>query len=411
MAASRTSSTSSPSAAQGGFGLLDLEIESAEAISSSELDQLRASGAALIVSVHDFAATGDLREMLARIARLQPDLAKIIPTAQSLSDNLAVFHLLQHHHGDLPIVTMGMGEQGLISRVLGPRFGSAFTFASTARGEESAPGQVTARTLLDLYRLDHITTETSVYGVAGTHVQSSLSPIMHNAAFAQQAIDAVYLPLQTTAISDLVRLVRELPLNGLSVTMPFKQQILPFLDRIDPLAARIGAVNTVHRTPDGKLHGSNTDVAGITAPLEQRLSLRGARVLLLGAGGELHAPAAFALCDKGAHVSILNRTSQTAHALAAECGATVFERTKLTQERFDVLVNATPLGMSGFSQGAPMFPEELRASFVFDLVYNPLDTPLLALARPARDSNNHRLGDVHRAGREAVRTMDRNRSA
>lgn len=367
-------------AAQAGFPLLDLEIESAEAISADELNQLRSSAANLIISYHDFAATGDLDSVLDRMRSLDPDLMKIVPTAQSLADNLALFQTLKRAGSGERILAMCMGERGLVSRVLGPRFGSAFTFASTAEGEASAPGQLTARTLLDLYRLDQIDQTTRIYGVAGSHVRSSLSPLMHNTAFRSQGVNAVYLPLQVDAVDDLVRLTRELPLDGLSVTMPYKQQILPYLDGCDALSRRIGAVNTVLRTRDGTLHGSNTDVAGVTDPLEQRLSLRGARVLLLGAGGAARA-AAFGLVDKGATVAILNRTHEPARKLASECGATVLDRNELARERFDVLVNATPLGMSGFSDALPLRPEELRTNLVFDLVYNPLETPLLRLAR------------------------------
>ncbi len=367
-------------AAQAGCHLLDLEIESAEALAPAELDRLRALDCSLILSFHDFAATRDLDATLARLTLLRPDLAKIVPTAQSLTDNLSLFGSIEHVDCKLPVVAMCMGEQGLVSRVLGPRSGSAFTFASTARGEESAPGQITARTLLELYRLPEIDAETRIYGVAGTHVRSSLSPVMHNAAFAREAINAVYLPLQTTEIADLLRLTAELPISGLSVTMPFKQQILPFLDQVDPVAARVGAVNTVHRLADGKLHGSNTDVVGITGPLERRLSLERSRILLLGAGGAARA-AAFGLRDKGAEVAILNRSPEAAQALATQTGSTVIRRDHLGSEHFDVIVNATPIGMKAFASESPLTAEELRADLIFDLVYNPIETPLLALAR------------------------------
>lgn len=367
-------------AAERGFQLLDLEIESAEAITADERNRLRSADANLIVSYHDFTGTGDLDQVLDRMRSLAPDLSKIVPTAQSLADNLALSHLLKRAGNDELLIAMCMGERGLPSRILGPRSGSAFTFASTAEGEESAPGQLTVRTLHDLYRMETIDTATRIYGVAGSHVRSSLSPLMHNTAFRTEAINSVYLPLQVDAVDDLVRLTHELPLNGLSVTMPYKQQILPYLEEQDELSKRIGAVNTVTRTPGGKLRGVNTDVAGVTDPLEQRLPLRGARVLLLGAGGAARA-AAFGLVDKGAQVAILNRTPEAAQILAKQSGATVFRRDDLATEHFDVLVNATPLGMTGFSDIPPLHAEELRADLVFDLVYNPLETPLLRLAR------------------------------
>ena len=367
-------------AAESGFSLVDLEIESAEQMSSEQLASLRVTGLALIVSYHDFQGTSDLAAVAVRIARFHPEFSKIVPTAQSLSDNLRLFRELKRAGQNGEVIGMAMGERGLISRVLGPRFGSWFTFASTAVGEESAPGQVTARALLDLYRLDQISAKTGLYGVAGSHVRSSLSPLMHNTAFRCRAIDAVYLPLHVDTVDDLLRVVRELPIEGLSVTMPYKQQVLPHLESVDTLSKRIGAVNTVLRASDGKLRGFNTDVAGVTDPLEQRLQLRGARVLLLGAGGAARA-AAFGVADKGATVAIWNRTPETAQMLAEQVGATVLRRDRLRHEHFDVLINATPMGMTGYSDSPPLLPEEMRADLVFDLVYNPLETPLLRLAR------------------------------
>lgn len=367
-------------AASSGFPLADLEIESAEQMLPQQIADLRATGVALIVSYHDFHATGDLEAVTVRIARFQPEFAKIVPTAQTLADNLSLFRLLARSGQSQPIVGITMGEYGQISRVLGPHFGSAFTFASTAQGEESAPGQLTARTLLDLYRVNQIDPATKMYGVAGSHVHSSLSPLMHNTAFRCQEVNAVYLPLQVDAVDDLLTLVRELPIDGLSVTMPYKQQIMPHLDRVDALSRRIGAVNTVLRMADGTLHGFNTDVAGITDPLERRLRLKGARVLLLGAGGAARA-AAFGLVDKGAKVAIVNRRHEAAQTLAEQAGATVLRREELAREHFDALVHATPLGMTGYSDAAPLSPEEMRADLVFDLVYNPIETPLLRMAR------------------------------
>ena len=367
-------------AASAGFPLADLEIESAEQMSPQQLADLRATGLSLIVSYHDFHATGDLDSIVARIARFKPDLSKIVATAQTLGDNLPLLRLLAREAHRQPTVGIAMGEHGILSRVLGPRFGSAFTFASTADGNASAPGQITARALLDLYRVNEIDAATKVYGVAGTHVRSSLSPLMHNTAFRSRALNAVYLPLQVDAIDDLMTLVRELPLDGLSVTMPYKQQILPHLDSIDALSRRIGAVNTVQRAADGTLHGVNTDVAGVVDPLERRLPLKGARVLLLGAGGVARA-AAFGLVDRGAEVAILNRTPEAAQTLAQQAGATVLRRDDLIHEHFDVLVHATPLGMTGFSDTPALRCEELQANVVFDLVYNPMETPLLRVAR------------------------------
>jgi 3-dehydroquinate dehydratase / shikimate dehydrogenase len=273
-----------------------------------------------------------------------------------------------------------MGEQGIISRILGPRSGSSFTFASVAVGEETAPGQISARTLLDLYRIDQLDLATKVYGVAGNPVANSLSPAMLNAAFRRERVNSVYLPLQTSGMNDLRTLIREVPIAGLSVTMPFKQEILKHLQKTDPLSAKIGACNTIIRSQDGKLYGFNTDVAAVVRPLEKRLALKGAKILVIGAGGAARA-AVFGLQEKGAEIHILNRTLVKAQKLAREAKAKSVKRELMAKSSFDVIINATPVGMRGAKAQSALEPNEINARLVFDLVYNPIDTPLIKSAR------------------------------
>jgi 3-dehydroquinate dehydratase/shikimate dehydrogenase len=193
-------------------------------------------------------------------------------------------------------------------------------------------------------------------------------------------VNAVYLALQATKINDLLKLVHDIPIQGLSVTMPLKQEILPHLEKTDPLSAKIGACNTVLRAQDGKLYGFNTDVAGITGPLEKRISLRDAKILVLGAGGAARA-AVFGLRDKGAEVFILNRTAETAQKLARQASAKTIKKEALAKTTFDAIVNATPIGMAGIKGQQILEAKDLNTKLVFDLVYNPLETPLLRLAR------------------------------
>ena len=369
-------------AARAGFALVDLSLESAEELGAEALAQLRSAGATVQLSFHDFTRTGDLNAVLARMHAFRPDLYKVVPTATCLDDSLQLLDVLRTASITLgaPIVAMAMGEAGLLTRVLGPRDGSAFTFAAATEAEATAPGQLTARTLTDLYRIGHLGPDTRVYGVAGDPIHSSLSPLMLNTAFGTTSTNAVYLPLRTGNPEELLRVIHALPLAGCSVTMPLKQTILPLLDEVDPLAARIGAVNTIQRTSGGHLRGFNTDAAGIVAPLESRRTLRGAKVLVLGAGGAARA-AVFGCLDRGAHVFLWNRTAARAQALAAESGAVVLAHEAFATEDFDILINATPAGMRSNGQALPLKEHELRAQLVFDLVYNPLETPLLALAR------------------------------
>ena len=368
-------------AAAAGFQIADLELESAEHLKKSDIQHFRESGIALIVSYHDFNATKDLEGIYDRIVPFAPDFIKIVPTAKTLSDNVTLMHFLEKMDDHTNIIGICMGDAGIISRVLGVRAGSAFTFAAATPGEETGPGQIAARTLIETYRIDQVDAATKVYGVAGNPIRSSLSPIMMNTAFRRETVNAVYLALQATKLTDLLKLVHEIPIQGLSVTMPLKQEIMAHLEHTDPLSAKIGACNTVLRQ-EGKLYGFNTDVAGITGPLEKRLSLRGAKVLVLGAGGAARA-AVFGIHDKGAEVFILNRTPETAQKLARQAGAKTIKKEALAKTNFDVIINATPVGMAGNKATHLIEPGDLNTRLVFDLVYNPLETPLLRMARQA----------------------------
>jgi 3-dehydroquinate dehydratase/shikimate dehydrogenase len=368
-------------AAASGFHIADLELETAEAIKRAGVQKLRETGIALIVSHHDFTATKDLEGIFHRIAVFAPDFVKIVPTAKALVDNVTLIRFLEKMTDHSNIIGTCMGDAGIVSRVLGLRAGSAFTFASATPGEETGPGQIAARTLIETYRIEEVDNATKVYGVAGNPIRSSLSPIMMNTAFRRETVNAVYLALQTSKVTDLLKLVQEIPVQGVSITMPLKQDILPYLEQTDPLSAKIGAVNTI-RLLDGKLYGFNTDVAGILTPLEKRLSLRGAKALVLGAGGAARA-AVFALRDRGAEVYILNRTPETAQKLARQAGAKTIKKEAVAKTPFDVILNATPIGMAGNKAPQILEAKDLNTKLVFDLVYNPLETPLIRMARQA----------------------------
>jgi 3-dehydroquinate dehydratase/shikimate dehydrogenase len=176
-----------------------------------------------------------------------------------------------------------------------------------------------------------------------------------------------------------MKCAREIPIHGMSVTMPYKQSIIDELDNCEPLCQKVGACNTVIRSQDGKLYGFNTDVAGVVRPLEQRLHLAGTKVLVIGAGGAGRA-AVFGLRERGANVFILNRTPQTAQKLAREAGAKAIKRDDLKKLSFDVIINATPVGMG--NGGKSIIDErEMNARVAFDLVYNPIETKFLQMAK------------------------------
>jgi 3-dehydroquinate dehydratase / shikimate dehydrogenase len=376
-------------AAEAGCQIVDLEVESAEEAKRPVLarfrEALRTAGAALLISFHDFTKTKGLEHAAERIEAFAPDFVKVVSTARSLADNLAMLKLIEERSLSAQVVGIAMGEEGLVSRVLGPRAGAAFTFASFSDGAKTAPGQISARTLRELYRIDQLDRATQLFGVAGNPIAHSLSPLMHNTAFRKENVNAVLLPLKVRALADLLTLVRELPLTGVAVTMPFKQEILPHLANpvskgFVPLTHRIGACNTLRIAADGKIVGFNTDVDGVVRPLEKRLKLKGARIAVLGAGGAARA-AVFGLVEQGAEVFVVNRTHEKAVALARQAKAKALKHELFAKSKFDVLINSTPCGMAGSKQALPIKENELNASLVFDMVYNPLDTPLLKLAR------------------------------
>ncbi len=371
-----------------GVTLVDVELETLDAASPERLERFGAAIARhstrLLVSAHDFEQTGDLAETLARLRRLgaaaRPAVYKVVSTARGLADNVRMLQFVEAAAREVPLVGICMGEAGLASRVLALRAGALFTFASAAGSAGTAPGQVSAKLLLGEYRAAGIGPATKIYGVAGNPIGHSLSPTLHNAGFRAAGIDAVYLPLHTDSVDGLLALVRGVPLAGLSVTMPWKVEILPRLDAIDALAAEIGAVNTVVVRADGTLFGTNTDVPAILEPLRQRMELRGARVLVLGAGGAARA-AVFALRSAGAVVAIWNRTAAKAEELARETGAAAVDAGALGG--FAAVVQATAAGMRGQPTGPlPLGADELKGvQVVFEMVYRPAQTPLTHLAR------------------------------
>jgi 3-dehydroquinate dehydratase / shikimate dehydrogenase len=367
-------------AALAGAHLIDLELQTAEHVKAAQMKRLRSRGAALIVSHHDFEGTRDLDKTFERIKPIAPEFVKIVSTAKSLTDNVTMMRFLERRRDEAELIGISMGELGTISRVLGLRAGSVFTFASAHAGEETGAGQIDARTLREAWRIDQIDASTKVYGVVGNPVRNSLSPLMQNMAFRRETVNAVFLPLQTTRLNDLLTLVNEVPLHGLAVTMPYKSEILKHLVKTDALSEQIGACNTVVRAQDGKLYGFNTDVAAIVRPLERRLALKGAKVLVLGAGGAGRA-AVFGLTEKGAEVFVWNRSAETAKKLARQAKAKTIRKELLAKTNFDVIVHATPIGMRGVKPVSLLEPKEINARLVFDLVYNPIDTPLIRMAR------------------------------
>ena len=361
-----------------GCQIVDLEIQSALKAKRETIARLR-SRAGLIVSFHDFRATRNLDETLEKMLKVPADFYKVVSTATTLSDNVTMMKFLQTQSDKHALIGLCMGEQGIISRVLSVRAGSAFTFGAVSADLRTAPGQISAGDLRSIYRIDQVDAATRVYGVAGDPIEHSLSPVIMNTALRRENVNGVYLPLHAKTLKNLIYCVREIPLHGLSVTMPYKQSILAHLDNTDAHTTKIGACNTVVRGQNGKLYGFNTDAAGVVRPLEQRLTIENTKVLVLGAGGAARA-AVFGLKERGAEIWILNRTSVKAQKLARQVKARTIKRADLRKIAFDVIINATPVGM-GNTRDCPLKDEEIQARVVFDMVYDPVETHLLQVAR------------------------------
>jgi 3-dehydroquinate dehydratase/shikimate dehydrogenase len=361
-----------------GCQLVDVELESALRAKSDVLARLR-QRAGLILSFHDFRATRNLDQTLEKMLKFPADFYKVVSTATTLSDNVTMMKFLQTQGEKHVLVGLCMGEQGIVSRVLSVRAGSVFTFGAVSADQKTAPGQVTAQQLRGIYRIEQVDAATRIFAVAGDPIEHSLSPVIMNTALRRENVNGVYVALHAKNIEDLIHCAREIPVHGLSITMPYKQAILEHLDNTDAHTAKIGACNTVVRAQDGKLYGFNTDIAGVVRPLEQRISLTGAKVLVLGAGGAARA-AVFGLKERGAEIWILNRSAAPAQKLARQAKARPIKRADIGKTAFDVIVNATPVGM-GNTRDCPLKENEIQARIVFDMVYDPVETRLLQIAR------------------------------
>jgi shikimate dehydrogenase len=238
-----------------------------------------------------------------------------------------------------------------------------------------------------LYRVKHLSRKSEIYGVIGNPIGHSRSPLIHNPALQASGIDGVYLPLEVDDAASFIcgfvhPKTRKLAWNlrGLSVTIPHKLTVMPYLDWIDPTAQMIGAVNTIVLAGD-RLLGYNTDVHGAMQPLAELLDVRGARTAVLGAGGAARA-VCYGLRERGADVTIYARDASKAQPLADEFNARVARLTDFAGQA-DLVINCTPIGMKGHSeQESPLTVESLRGvKLVYDLVYNPEETALLCAAK------------------------------
>ncbi|NLE39607.1 MAG: type I 3-dehydroquinate dehydratase, partial [Pirellulaceae bacterium] len=342
-----------------------------------------------VVSLHDFRKTpDDLDEVHRRLSRLDPDIIKIATMANRPHDNVRMLDLVRR--AEIPTVGLCMGDIGVPTRILAGRFGSPFTFATFSHERTLAPGQLSFDEMVHVYRYDQINGDTEVYGVMADPIGHSLSPLIHNAAFAERGMNRVYLPMRVPRedVRSFLAEADQLGVKGLSVTIPHKEAVLEMLTRSDGVVQGIGACNTIV-FQKGERVGYNTDYRAAMESLEEALGgvqgdrnpLAGKTALVLGAGGVGKA-IAHGLIRRGASVILADGQPKLAERLAGRLKCQAVEWARRHTVSADILVNGTPIGMHPNVDETPFPKHHLRpAMVVFDAVYNPESTLLVKDAR------------------------------
>ncbi|HEX2639439.1 MAG TPA: shikimate dehydrogenase, partial [Pyrinomonadaceae bacterium] len=348
----------------------------------------------VICSYHNFSGeVVDLQQVYQRMRSLGSNIVKIAVNVNDITDTIPLWKLLKDAVADgQAIIPIGMGEAGKSTRILSLARGASMTYSSLTGGRETAPGQISADDLANVYRVKDLNSGTAVYGIVAGDTSYSVSPYMHNAAFKTAGLNSVFVPLQVADLGEFIRRMvvpasREIDLNfeGFSVTNPHKQTIIQYLDEIDTAAREIGAVNTVNIV-DGRLCGYNTDAEGFIRPLKKKFGdLSGVKAAVIGAGGAARA-CIYSLLKERAEVTVFARDPQKAAALGTDLGV---QMRRLSGDdglgEFDIVVNTTPIGTQGKSVDQTVATaEQLRGvKLVYDLTYNPLETRLLREASVA----------------------------
>ncbi len=347
----------------------------------------------VICSHHDFTGVPTDLDAIYESMRSTPStILKIAVQTHDATDCIPILNLLDRGRADgREMIAIAMGQAGVMTRILGPARGSYLTYGSLDDESATAPGQVTARELRDIYRIDQIDRQTQITGLIGNPIAHSLSPHIHNAAFSQAETNAVFVPLEVKDVDAFIcRMVRpasrelDWNLRGLSVTAPHKMSVMKHLDWVEPAAKEIGAVNTI--VIDGEqLRGYNTDAAAFIETLTARFGLlSNARCAVIGAGGAARA-IIYGLRNERAAVTVFARDRARAGKLSDLYDGEVQQLANADFEGFDIVINATPLGTLGKLQAeTPATAKQLRrVRLAYDLVYNPLETQFMREARAA----------------------------
>jgi len=340
-------------------------------------DLIRArEGRNIVLSTHEFKGMpNDLVDRYRAMRATGAEIVKVAVHVTKLSD------MLQLRDIDVSLnetkrIVIGMGSAGIASRVLPDLFGSCWTYA----GKGFAPGQIDLNRMIKEFRVRDITSNTEIYGVLGSPLGHSLSPVMHNAGFASIGRNAVYLPFEAYDVEDFLTVAKAFSVNGVSVTAPFKEKAVEHLSTYDNFCSQINAVNTLRYDKNG-WNGINTDVPGFLEPLSSQVNLTNSRAAILGNGGAARA-VAVALISLGVAVTIYGRNQEKSKEVArlVDCS---FEGWPPPEDSWDLLVNTTPIGTYPNVNASPLPDGPFNGRIVYDLVYNPLVTRLLADASAA----------------------------
>mmetsp|Transcript_27421 Transcript_27421/g.70482 ORF Transcript_27421/g.70482 Transcript_27421/m.70482 type:complete len:520 (+) Transcript_27421:2-1561(+) len=375
-------------AAAAGAAYVDVELLAADKFLADGYSM--PEGVKLILSNHDFEATPAVEVLRGKIDAMWEagaDIAKLATTATDISDAINVLSLLEYSKG--PTIALAMGERGVITRLLAPKYGGYLTFAAL-EGRPSAPGQPTLADMRRLYRAPVQDSATKVFGIVGNPVSHSRSPVLHNRAMEAIGFNGVYVPLLVDDMASFLKAFSAQDFAGFSVTIPHKEAALENADFVDPVASSIGAVNTLVRQPDGSLSAYNTDWEAAINAIEDGLggagSLQGKVVVVLGAGGAGKA-LAFGAAQRGATVKVANRNVERARELVKSIpGAEAVSLAEVASGAVsgDVLANTTAVGMHPLEDDTPV-PQEALSKYMlaFDAIYTPMETRLLAEAKAA----------------------------
>ncbi|OMO55297.1 Dehydroquinase class I [Corchorus olitorius] len=338
-----------------GANYVDIELEVANDFINS-ITEKKPDNFEVIVSSHNFQNTPSTQALCNVAARIQAtgaDIVKIATTALDISDCMCIFEVTLY--SKVSTIGVAMGERGLISSLLSPKFGGYLTYGALEGGEALVPGQLTAK----LYNFRVIRPDTKVYGIIGNPVDHSKSPLLYNPAFKAAGLNAVFVHFLVNDVDKFFNTYSSPDFAGFTCTMPHKEVALQFMDEIDPIAKNIGATNNIVRRPDGGLTAFNTDYVGAISAIEDRLRelngvipvsespLSGKLFVILGAGGAGKA-LAYGAAEKGARVVIANRTLERAQELAKKVGGQAISLSEVENfhpEEGMILANTTSVGM------------------------------------------------------------------